>query len=75
MYLDFDKNKPTSMDSGAIKEKTPGFWCWGFLMIMAKPTCMKGLEKSTTLSRSAVIVNGAMAMSASFKTGKFKKII
>ncbi len=39
----------------------------GFLNMMLIPKLMKGLLKSITLSRTEVIVNGAIARSASYK--------
>lgn len=56
-----------SCESGLRKLKTPGVCFTGFLIIMEMPSDMKGLVKSMTRSRSAVIVRGAMAMSASCK--------
>lgn len=56
-----------SCESGLRKLKTPGVCFTGFLIIMEMPSDMKGLVKSMTRSRSAVIVMGAMAMSASCK--------
>jgi len=47
-----------------MNENTPGFCFSGFLIMMLMPSCMNGLLKSTTRSRSDVIVNGAMAMFA-----------
>lgn len=51
---------------GWRKENIPGFFFSGFFIIMLIPTFINGLEKSTTNSRSLVIDNGAMAMSASW---------
>ena len=48
-----------------MNENTPGFCFSGFLIMMLIPRFMNGLVKSTTRSRSEVIVNGAIAMSAS----------
>ncbi len=56
-----------SYDRGYMKEKTPGISLMGFLNIMLIPKLMKGLLKSITLSRTEVIVNGAIARSASYK--------
>lgn len=55
----------TYMSSGSMKEKTPGFWRSGFLIMMEMPVFMKGLVKSTTLSRLSVMLRGATAMSLS----------
>ena len=49
-----------------MNEKTPGFCFSGFLIIMLMPRFMNGLVKSTSCSRSAVIVSGAIAMCASY---------
>ena len=54
-----------SYDSGYIKENTPGTSLVGFLIMMEIPRLMNGFEKSITRSRSDVMVNGAIAMSAS----------
>ena len=54
-----------SSDRGVINEKTPGDDFSGFKIMILIPRPMKGLEKSITSSRSAVIVRGAMARSAS----------
>ncbi len=56
-----------SYDRGYMKEKTPGISFVGFLIMMLIPRLMKGLLKSITLSRTDVIVNGAIARSASYK--------
>ena len=55
----------TQVSRGSMKENTPGFWRSGFLIMMEMPVFMKGLVKSTTRSRSWVIVSGATAMSRS----------
>jgi len=55
----------TSAESGFMKEKTPGMSLVGFLIIMLIPRLMNGLLKSMTRSRADVIVNGAIARSAS----------
>ena len=47
------------------KNKMPGVCFSGFLIMMLMPAVRKGVEKSITLSRLAVIVNGAIAKSAS----------
>jgi len=52
------------IENGSMKENTPGFCFSGLLIIILIQVSMKGFEKSTTLSRSAVIVNGAIAKSA-----------
>jgi len=49
-----------------MNEKTPGFCFSGFLIMMLMPRFMNGLVKSTTRSRSDVIVSGAIAMSADY---------
>lgn len=54
-----------SLLSGLRKLKTPGFCLTGFLIMMLMPSDINGLLKSITLSRSDVIVIGAMAISAS----------
>src|SRR6218665_1223100 len=54
-----------SMERGSMKEKTPGFCFSGFLIMMLMPSFMNGMLKSTTRSLADVIVNGAIAMSAS----------
>ena len=54
-----------STAKGFMNENTPGFIFSGFLIIILMPVFMKGLEKSTTLSLSMVIVRGATAKSAS----------
>ncbi len=56
-----------SLESGAMKEKTPGFCFSGFLIMMEMPRLMNGLEKSITLSRIEEMVRGARAKSASCK--------
>lgn len=63
-----------SCESGLRKLKTPGVCFTGFLIIMEMPSDMKGLVKSMTRSRSAVIVMGAMAMSASCKAAPGESI-
>ena len=50
-----------------MKEKTLGGSFDGLLIMMLIPRLMKGFEKSMTLSLSAVMVRGAMAMSASWR--------
>lgn len=50
---------------GFTKEKAPGISVNGFLIMMLIPTSRKSMEKSTTVSRLAVIVSGAIDMSAS----------
>ena len=55
----------TSAESGFMNEKTPGMSLVGFLIMMLMPRLMNGLLKSMTRSRDDVIVNGAMARSAS----------
>lgn len=47
-----------------MNENTPGFCFSGFLIIIDIPSDMNGLEKSMSLSRIDVIVNGATAKSA-----------
>ena len=54
----------SGMEKGSMKANTPGFCFSGRLIIMEMATFMKGLAKSTTRSLSAVMVSGAMAMSA-----------
>ena len=51
--------------SGSMNEKIPGFCLSGFLIMMLMPSCMNGLLKSMTRSRTDVMVNGAIAISAS----------
>lgn len=55
-----------SCDNGLKKLNTPGFCLIGFLIIILIPKDINGLLKSMTLSRSLVIVIGAIAMSASW---------
>jgi hypothetical protein len=52
------------ISNGFKKEKTPGFWISGFLIIMLIPLFIKGLEKATSSSLCFVIVSGATARSA-----------
>ena len=52
-------------ESGSMKEKTWGSLSTGLLIMMEMPSDMKGLVKSSTFSRSEVMVSGAKAMSAS----------
>lgn len=59
-----------SLLNGFKKLKTPGFCLTGFFIIMLIPSDIKGLLKSITLSRSEVIVMGAIAMSASCKQNR-----
>ena len=54
-----------SLESGYMKLKTPGELFSGFWIMMLMPRLMNGFEKSITSSRSAVIVSGAIARSAS----------
>lgn len=54
-----------SLESGFKKLKTPGFCLIGFLIIIEIPRDINGLLKSITLSRSDVIVIGAIAKSDS----------
>lgn len=54
-----------SCDSGFKKLNTPGFCLIGFLIIIEMPSDINGLLKSMTRSRSAVMVIGAIAISAS----------
>lgn len=54
----------TELESGDMKENTPGFSLSGFLIMMLIPVFMKGLVKSTARCLSSLIVNGAMAISA-----------
>ena len=56
----------TSAESGFMNEKTPGMSLIGFLIMMLMPRLMNGLLKSITRSRADVIVNGAIARSASY---------
>ena len=49
---------------GSIKENTPGLVISGFLIIILIPKFMKGLVKSMAISRSYVIVRGAIQKSA-----------
>ena len=56
-----------SCESGFINEKIPGFFLAGFLIMMLMPRDINGLVKSMTLSLKAVIVNGAIAISASYQ--------
>jgi len=58
----------TSAESGFMNEKTPGMSLVGFLIMMLMPRLMNGLLKSMTRSRDDVIVNGAIARSASCRT-------
>lgn len=51
---------------GLTKEKAPGMAVCGFLIMILIPTSRKSMEKSTTVSRLAVIVRGAILMSASW---------
>jgi len=55
----------TSAERGFINEKTPGMSLVGFLIMMLMPRLINGLLKSMTRSRADVIVNGAIARSAS----------
>jgi len=48
-----------------MKLKMPGESFFGLYTIMEMPRDMKGFENSITRSRSELIVNGAIAMSAS----------
>lgn len=59
-----------SVENGFKKLKTPGFCLMGILIMMDMPNDMKGLLKSITLSRSDVMVIGAMAISASWNIYK-----
>jgi len=52
---------------GFTKEKAPGISIEGFLIIRLIPSSIYGMEKSTTVSREAVMVTGATAMSASYR--------
>ena len=54
-----------SYESGSMNEKTLGLPLSGCLIIILIPKLINGLEKSTTFSRDAVMVNGATARSAS----------
>jgi hypothetical protein len=56
-----------SYESGYMKEKTPGDSLVGFLIMILMPRLMNGFEKSMSLSRTAVIVKGAIDKSASLK--------
>jgi hypothetical protein len=49
-----------------MNEKIPGFFFCGFLIIIEIPKDMKGFVKSMTRSRADVMVNGAIAISASY---------
>lgn len=62
----------TSRDNGDKKLKAPGLCLDGFLINMLMAVDMNGLLNSTTFSRSAVIVSGAMAKSTSFNNNKQK---
>ncbi len=57
-----------SLDKGFMKEKMPGFFLTGLLIMMLIPNDMNGLVKSITRSLSDVIVKGATAMSAIVST-------
>lgn len=57
-----------SFDNGLRKLKKLGFCFIGFLIIMDIPSDMNGLLKSTTRSRSEVIVIDAIAISDSRRT-------
>ena len=57
----------TSADRGFMNEKTPGMSLTGFLIMMLIPRLMNGLLKSMTISRADVMVNAAIARSASCK--------
>lgn len=51
-----------------MKLNTPGFCLTGLLIMIEMPWVMKGLVKSITFSLDDVMVKGAMAMSASWRT-------
>lgn len=57
-----------SGDSGFRKEKTPGLVPLGLRYRMLIPRVMKGLEKSMTFSLTYVMVRGATARSATWKS-------
>ena len=57
---------------GLTKENAPGISIKGFLIMMLIPSSMKGMEKSMTVSRDAVIVNGATDISASYQFIEYK---
>lgn len=57
----------TSLDRGSKKLNILGTCLTGFFIIILIPSVANGFVKSTTLCRSAVIVNGAMAISASYR--------
>lgn len=60
----------TSRERGSKKLNTCGICLTGLLIIMLMPNEANGFVKSTTRSLSAVMVNGAIAMSASYKKKK-----
>ena len=60
----------TLVDSGFMKEKTPGFTLSGFLIIMLIPTFMNGLVKSTTRCLSSFIVSDERAIWAFWQISK-----
>ena len=52
----------------------PGFFFTGFFIIMEMPKDMNGFVKSMTLSRADVMVNGAIAISASYSV-KYQSLV
>lgn len=64
-----------SWERGSMKEKTWGGSFSGFLIMMLIPKLMYGLVKSSTFSLSDVIVNGAIAMSASWNNDIHSKLL
>jgi len=65
----------TSRERGSKKLNTCGICFTGLLIMMLMPNEANGFVKSITRSLSAVMVNGAMAISASCTTESKEKCI
>ena len=55
------------LESGSMNEKTLGFCFSGLRIMILIPRFINGVEKSTALSLSEVIVKSPIAMSAFYK--------